>query len=651
MTTLTPEMIRTGRTEAPPSVIPLSAGPLTAIFQPDTGFLRHIRMGDHEVLRAVYGAVRDDNWDTVLPEIINLHIEHQTSGFRIRFEARSISDPIDFSWHGEITGEESGCIRYQFKGVANSDFLKNRIGLCVLHPIAECAGRPCSIEKVDGTKEEGVFPKSIAPHQPFRNIRAITHEPAPGVRAEVRMEGGTFEMEDQRNWTDASYKTYSPPLDHPFPVKIQCGETIEQTVTLQLPGQPRKILPILQGRGAQISITTTPVLPKPALGLCVAGSAPPLHDLEISRLKRLGLSHLRVDLVLAAPDWKNTLTRAAQDAKALGIGLQIALHPGDQIEDAFRELAGELEKTKPLIHLWQLFPEESSPHQNTILKAAQTHLGPCQANALFAVGSATTFAELNRHRPAPDQSALPCYPIHPQQHAFDDLTLVENIAAQPWTVESLWEFAPRAAVISPITLGPRGHRKPAWMSPTAETAIQGRFPEFDPRLHSLLGAGWALASLGRLITGGHLHSLTYFETLGENGIMRAGTESPDQHSSPYSPGIVYPVYHVLADLAGFGRLLPTLSSHPLQTEAMTMVNAHNKRRILAANLTDSEQEVRIKSGSCSARIRYLDESNAENAMRDPEEFQAQAGQAAEARAGKLTLQLKPYALARVDIGE
>ena len=32
--------------------------------------------------------------------------------------------------------------------------------------------------------------------------------------------GETFEMEDQRNWTDASFKTYCTPLSLPYPIKI-----------------------------------------------------------------------------------------------------------------------------------------------------------------------------------------------------------------------------------------------------------------------------------------------------------------------------------------------------------------------------------------------------------------------------------------------
>ena len=91
-----------------------------------------------------------------------------------------------------LTGTPEGTISFEFDGTAESDFRRNRIGICVLHPILECAGKPCSIEKPDGTLEPGVFPEAISPHQPFRQIRAISHEPIPGVRAEVRFEGDVF---------------------------------------------------------------------------------------------------------------------------------------------------------------------------------------------------------------------------------------------------------------------------------------------------------------------------------------------------------------------------------------------------------------------------------------------------------------------------
>jgi D-apionolactonase len=64
------------------------------------------------------------------------------------------------------------------------------------------------------------------------DLRALTHEAAPGLRVTCRMEGDTFEMEDQRNWTDASFKTYCTPLAEPFPVLVEPGDRVDQQVTV-----------------------------------------------------------------------------------------------------------------------------------------------------------------------------------------------------------------------------------------------------------------------------------------------------------------------------------------------------------------------------------------------------------------------------------
>jgi hypothetical protein len=59
--------------------------------------------------------------------------------------------------------------------------------------------------------------------------------------------------------------------------------------------------------------------------------------------------------------------------------------------------------------------------------------------------------------------------------------------------------------------------------------------------------------------------------------------------------------------------------------------------------------MKIKTGTCQARVRYLDETNAEEAMNDPESYRQREGELKESAAGKIGLNLKPYALARVDI--
>ena len=103
----------------------------------------------------------------------------------------------------------------------------------MLHP-SEAAGGRLTIRHSDGQIEETVFPEAISPDQPAFDISALTHEPAPGVSCTVEMEGDAFEMEDQRNWTDASFKTYIRPLSKPRPYVIAKGEKDRQRITVTI---------------------------------------------------------------------------------------------------------------------------------------------------------------------------------------------------------------------------------------------------------------------------------------------------------------------------------------------------------------------------------------------------------------------------------
>lgn len=638
-----------GQEKAGPDPIPLQAGPITAVLQPESGILRYVRLGDHEIVRGIYGAVRDANWNTIQPVISDLRTDVQSSSFEISFKAHCQSDPVDFVWTGLIKGDASGCITYKFEGEAKRDFERNRIGLCVLHPVTECAGAPCQVEHVDGSVEEARFPKFIAPRQPFMNMRSITYEPAPGVKAEIRFEGEVFEMEDQRNWTDASFKTYGTPLELPFPVTVAAGTTIKQFVTVSLPGTPRKILPVLLGRDPQLSISTTPILGKPPLGLGCADHGISLTDKEINRLQRLGLSHLRAELRLDTGEWKNHYDRGAHDSVQLMLPLHVALHVGENAEDqlaAFKEYY----KGRPArVSLW-MFHDSTSGRDSleARINQARQALTDLSPNALFAAGTDANFAEINRRRLPPASTALPCYSITPQIHAMDNWSLVETLAVQPQTVESMQQFAPRSTVISPITLRPRGN--PYATRPSqSEKDPNNSSANYDPRQASLFGAGWTLGSIARLAAAGHIHSLTYYETTGWNGLMKNASHRRPNHAWPEFEDCVFPAYHVLADLTGFERVCPTHSSHPLQTEGLTLLDARNRRRILVANLMQKAQGIKIKTGTCQARIRYLDETNVAMAMTEPEAFQALEGEMAESKSGKIALELRPFALARVDV--
>ncbi len=637
-------LLRFGSASTSPAPLALRAGPLTMLFEPDTGFLRYLRLGDHELVRSIYGVVRDHDWNTIAWQVSNLQTAIAPDSFRLTFDVTCREREIDYTWQGTVTGDAQGNVSFTFEGASRSAFRRNRIGLCVLHPPLECAGKSCVIEHWDGTTEPGSFPRHVWPVQTCKNIRSLEHDAAPGVRVKIQFDGEVFEMEDQRNYADASFKTYSTPQELPKPAAVAPGDRVHHEVTVALTGEARKILPVLQGRPPQLSIATTPVLPKPPLGLRLAAHGRPLTPREVERLRSLRLAHLQVDLHLARPDWPTRLRLAAHESAQIGAALHLALWLSHQAETGLDAVRRELDALRPNVSLFLVYHSDEPAVAEKWIRLAREKLSNFAPNTLFAAGHRPFFNTLNCQRPEKDSAALPCFPIAPQVHLRDHRTLVENLGALPTLVESARQFSPQAAVISPITL------RPVYSLPgTAEDAPGVELPAgADARQMSLFGAAWTLGSLARLAAAGPLHSLTYFETTGAGGVMETEVGSPWPEKFPSLPGGVYPVFHLLADLAGFDRIYPTFSSHPLQVEGLTLLDAQNRRRILVANLTGETQEIKIKTGTGRARVRLLDETSAAEAMRSPEAFRAGTGAEQESVSGKIELKLLPCALARID---
>ena len=121
-----------GKDEPLPERLPLRAGPLTLVWE--NGDLRYIKMGGVEVVRRIYVAIRDRNWGTAPNAMSNLVMDVGADAFRITYDIENRLNEIHFTWHGEITGAADGTIRMSMDGVAQSTFMKNRIGYCILHP-------------------------------------------------------------------------------------------------------------------------------------------------------------------------------------------------------------------------------------------------------------------------------------------------------------------------------------------------------------------------------------------------------------------------------------------------------------------------------------------------------------------------------------
>jgi hypothetical protein len=187
-------------------------------------------MPGRPVLRAVKAVVRDQDWRTPQPSLCNVEVSENDMGLHARWTVSYAGYGVEYD--ALLTADFTpASVEITFDGTAVDAFRSSRIGLVVLHPPGD-AGREITVEHPDGSTTAAQFPQDISPHQPFTDIAALQWADA-GTAFRLSFTGDTFETEDQRNWTDASFKTYSTPLALPFPVDVAAGDTVRQSVILE----------------------------------------------------------------------------------------------------------------------------------------------------------------------------------------------------------------------------------------------------------------------------------------------------------------------------------------------------------------------------------------------------------------------------------
>lgn len=638
-----------GKEQALPETRELRAGPLSAALE--EGDLLSIRWGGFELLRRIYVAVRDRNWGTVPRHLRNLKVHSDPGSFRISYQAEHRQGEINFVWDADIHATAQGTLTFSMQGEARSTFLRNRIGFCLLHPAAEFAGCRFTAQRDDGSKVEGSFPTAIALEQPIVGtecMQALAFEAEPsGLRAEIEFSGDLFEMEDQRNWTDATYKTFSTPLSLACPVEVRKGDRVSQAIRLKITDlQAARPVLVEEGR-IKLVVGEAVGMKLPRIGLGLATEGRTLTETEITRLRALRLSHLRVDLRLSEVGYSDILAMGANQAKRLEVSLEAALFLSDPAEGGLRSLIEMLQRLQPPISRWLLFDATGNAASETCVKQARQLLGFWNSQTQFASGTDANFYQLGQARPPVQWLDLLCYSIHPQEHAFDNRSLVETLEIQGETVRNAREFAGNLPiVISPVTLKPR-------FNPDATAALPspqaGELPpEVDLRQMSLFGAAWTLGSLKSLTESGVI-STTYYETTGWRGVMERAGGSPLPELFRSLPGSVFPLYHIMADVGEFrdGEIVAVESNAPLKATGLAFFGDDIKR-LLMANLTSDPQRVVVEGLADRVRLWQLNEDSVMQAMTSPEEFRSRPGDPLQTSAGTLELTLSPYAVARID---
>ncbi len=604
----------------------LRAGPLSAVL--DNGALRYVRLNDVEVLRAIAFLVRDENWGTFSPEIAKLAVKQGKGGFEVSYEARCADAKRALTYKARIVATADGHLRFDATALPHTDFLTNRTGFVVLHPLKGVAGCPVEILHVDGRRAKDEFPAMVSPGQPFYDIRALSHQVIPGVWATCRMEGDTFEMEDHRNWTDASFKTYVRPLALPWPYALPAGSEIKQSVSLSFSGKLPKPRTAATGKTVAVDIGRAGHLGLPKIGLGVGADE---ADAAIAAADLIKAAEPQILVCQVDGRQGNGLSvlrryRRLADATAADVVLEIIL-PGQQApEIELGRIARDVNESgivpaaisvSPAADLKAVLPGSRGPKVPELADLYRTTRAAFPGIPLGG-GVFSYFTELNRKRPPAEMLDFVTHTTCPIVHAADDISVMETLEALPYVIQSTKAFIGR----TPYRVGPSAipARDNPYGASTAPNPNNNRvcLARMDPRQRGLVGAAWTLGYAAAFAYGG-IEAVTMGAPTGPAGMIYRRTDYPQPYFDALKGPAVYPLYHVIAGLgAALGhKLMAVKSSDPAAIAGLAYRGGEGPVLWLA-NLTATEQTVKIGGlGKAAMALRLLDEDSFQAATTDP----------------------------------
>jgi hypothetical protein len=630
----------------------LKAGPMQVEF--DNGQLRYLRVNGVEVLRVVGFLVRDENWGTYVPKISDLKIDQRADGFSISFHAVCSRPGQEIAYDARIEGSPTG-LESLGTAVPKTDFLTARTGFVVLHPLKGVADCPVTVEHVDGRIVNSKFPALVNPIQPFLDIRALTHEVLPGLKATVRMEGDTFEMEDHRNWTDASFKTYVRPLVLPWPYTLKAGETVRQSIKVSLSGSARGGA---KGTGSKAIEVKLGAATRDALIPVGLGVPADEIDHAVMQLDLLKLAGPRVLQCHFDPRQKHGLKelygyRVLAEQTGADAVLEIVVESIDQHAAELRNVASMVGQSGlklagvavcPVGDLKSVLPGGPRPPAPKLedLYAATRAAFP---GVNVGGGMFSFFTELNRKHPPAKLLDFVMNTTCPIVHAADDRSVMETLEALPYQVQTARSFIGRKPYrIGPSAIGCRDnpHGKTFTPNPDNERVCLARM---DPRQRGLFGAAWTLGYIATFARTG-IQALTIGAPTGPLGIIYRKTDYRQPWFDDLQGAAVYPVFHVISGITrGAGRKLVAATCSDNQKVEVLAYRGNGGATLWLANLTADEQKVRIGGAPGTVFGTSLDEDSFESAATDPRGFQKNW----KPMTGTVTL--KPYAVVVLSIND
>lgn len=507
--------------------------------------LDDIAFDGETVLRSIRFVVRDQDW-TTLPVIVDA-VDQMTNGLHLHGRVGDDGELVGWTLSVEFG---AGSLRVALRAEVTAAFRRARIGLIVLQA-PSLAGTELVVGHPEGSTTTTTLPDHIAPHQPAIRIDSLAWA-GDRIQTHVAFTGDVFEMEDQRNWTDASFKTYSTPLSLPFPVALAVGDVVAQSVEVtcaRIGGDQQAetplaaslavaVVPEAESAAAARAALTEPPAVQVRIGAPLDVAVPTISTSVSSDADggRAGaVPPASVDVVLAELDptraeWAAILNRAVRQADGRSLDLRLVLGRGDEAEPVLRRV---LDDGLPVVRLG-IFHRRTHLSEDALLGAVAETIDAVWGDSAaprpqIVGGTRAHFTELNRNHARLERWRGPlAFSITPFMHDRGGHQLVESLGMQAVVVRDAARIAQgRPLHIGPVTLGARYNAVAtsagaAGTGPDAELS-DGFGAEHvtdateERQVAEALGA-WTLASVAALAVPG-VESLSYFEATGSRGLV------------------------------------------------------------------------------------------------------------------------------------
>jgi D-apionolactonase len=593
-----------GTDEIEPARRILRAGRLQAELDRN-GNLGNITFDGVEVLRGIAFLVRNKDWGTFAAELSGLQVQETADGFTVTYHAICRDGDNLLQCDSRIEGHGEGTLRFSAKMTPTADFITNRAGFIVLHGLQGIAGAPVDVEHNDGSRETVTLPRHVRSDQPLFDLAAVTHHPHPALAVTVRFHGDVFEMEDQRNWTDASFKTYVRPLSRPFPYTLTAGITVEQTVELQVRSMPTvQTVSSANSENALRVQSDRRLGVMPTIGVGVRGDNVQGALAVADHLRRLRVQTLVAEVDPRREGYEDTLVNYERLSVLTGaaVSLEMILPCVRPIDEELQLLADAIAKCRLKVEAIAISPaadlKTGSPHEGTLPPLSQIYEEGRKAFPTVRLGGGTFayFAELNRKRPPVALLDFVTHTTCPIIHAADDDGVMQTLECLPWVFASTRAFIGDCAYhVGPISIGMRANPYGSTPTPNPNNqrlAMVGR----DPRAQGLFGAAF-YAAYAMEAARAQIQALSLCAPTGDTGLFVLSESAP-------RPVPAASVVQLLASAAGKPTVdvsVPRgLSAIAWQDEKVTQV--------LVANLTRNPIPLQLPESGNVIHAAIVDEA-------------------------------------------